>query len=109
MVSLDGATLADALARGSLGVDQVLRHGAAIADALDHARRHGIVHRDLKPGNIFITSQGAKVLDFGLAKSSDKSSDAPAEALNGATVQKPLTTEGTLLGTMQYMSPEQLE
>jgi TolB-like protein/tRNA A-37 threonylcarbamoyl transferase component Bud32 len=113
MEILEGETLADALARGPLPLDQLLRHGASIADALDHAHRHGIVHRDLKPGNIFLTSQGAKVLDFGLAKSLDKSSatspDALTQALDGATVQKPLTTEGMLVGTMQYMSPEQLE
>ena len=104
MEILEGETLADALGRGPLPLDQLLRHGAAIADALDHAHRHGIVHRDLKPGNIFLTSQGAKVLDFGLAKASDRPSitspDAFTQALDGATIQKPLTEEGTLLGTM---------
>src|SRR5258708_1584072 len=105
MEILEGETLADALARGPLPLDQVLRHGAVIADALDHAHRLGIVHRDLKPGNIFLTSTGAKVLDFGLAKSLA----AEPENLEGTTVQTPLTAEGTLLGTMQYMSPEQLE
>lgn len=105
MEILEGETLADALSRGPLPLDQVLRHGAAIADALDHAHRHGIVHRDLKPGNIFLTGQGAKVLDFGLAKSLV----AEPESFEGATVQKVLTAEGTILGTMQYMSPEQLE
>ncbi len=105
MEYLDGETLADALARGPLPLEQVLRNGAAIADALDHAHRHGIIHRDLKPGNIMLTKSGPKVLDFGLAKYTN----ADAGGLEGATQQKPLTEEGTLLGTMQYMAPEQLE
>ena len=81
----------------------MLRYGVQIADALDKAHRAGIVHRDLKPGNIMITKSGAKLLDFGLAKSG-----APID-LDGATQHKPLTQEGTILGTFQYMAPEQLE
>jgi serine/threonine protein kinase/tetratricopeptide (TPR) repeat protein len=106
MEYLDGETLADALVRGPLPLRQVLRYGREIADALDKAHRLGIVHRDLKPGNIMLTKSGAKVLDFGLAKY-----DAPAVtgATEAATQQRPLTEEGSLLGTMQYMAPEQLE
>jgi serine/threonine protein kinase len=105
MEYLEGETLAEAIARGPFPLEQTLRHGAAIADALDHAHRHGIIHRDLKPGNIILTKSGAKVLDFGLAKYTTQDTG----GLEGATQQKPLTEEGTLLGTMQYMAPEQLE
>jgi TolB-like protein len=105
MEYLEGETLADALVRGPLPLRQVLRYGREIADALDKAHRLGIVHRDLKPGNIMLTKSGAKVLDFGLAKY-----EAPeVSGATEATQQKPLTEEGSLLGTMQYMAPEQLE
>jgi Tol biopolymer transport system component len=104
MEFLDGESLATRLAKGPLPTEQVLRYGIEIAEALYAAHKHGIVHRDLKPGNVIITKSGAKLLDFGLAKSS-----VGAEALAGSTVQKPLTAEGTLLGTFQYMAPEQLE
>ncbi|HEY2093996.1 MAG TPA: serine/threonine-protein kinase [Thermoanaerobaculia bacterium] len=106
MEYLEGETLADALMRGPLPLRQVLRYGREIADALDTAHRLGIVHRDLKPGNIMLTKSGAKVLDFGLAKY-----DAPSVsgATDEATQRLPLTEEGSLLGTMQYMAPEQLE
>ncbi len=103
MELLEGESLADRLARGPLPVEQVLRLGVQIADALDKAHRQGIVHRDLKPGNVMITKSGAKLLDFGLAKAG------VAVDLEGATQQQPLTREGTILGTFQYMSPEQLE
>ena len=104
MELIDGETLADRLARGPLPLEHVLRYGREIADALDRAHRGGIIHRDLKPGNIMLTKNGAKLLDFGLAKASvaDVALDAP-------TVQKAVTQEGTILGTFQYMSPEQLE
>src|SRR5213080_3212383 len=91
MELLDGESLADRLAKGALPLDQVLRYGVQIADALDKAHRAGIVHRDLKPRNIMITRSGAKLLDFGLAKTS-----APVD-LQGATHHKPLTQEGTIL------------
>ena len=104
MELLEGDTLADRLARGPLPMRDVLRYGREIAAALDRAHRAGIVHRDLKPGNVMITKSGAKLLDFGLAKggSIEISPD-------GATQQKALTQEGTILGTFQYMAPEQLE
>jgi len=104
MELLEGESLADRIARGPMPLPDVLRYGAQIAEALHRAHRAGVVHRDLKPANVMITKSGAKLLDFGLAKS------ATIEvALDGATMQKPLTTEGTILGTFQYMAPEQLE
>jgi eukaryotic-like serine/threonine-protein kinase len=112
MELLEGETLADRLGRGFLPTEQVLRFGIEIADALDKAHRQGIVHRDLKPGNIMITKSGVKLLDFGLAKAV-----APLTRESGLTsiptvvgIRSPnLTQEGTLLGTFQYMAPEQLE
>ncbi|HEY8847820.1 MAG TPA: protein kinase, partial [Thermoanaerobaculia bacterium] len=103
MELLEGESLADRLTKGPLPLEQVLRYGTQIADALDKAHRAGIIHRDLKPGNIMLTKSGAKLLDFGLAKSG-----APID-LDGATQHRPLTQEGTILGTFQYMAPEQLE
>ena len=105
MELLEGETLADRLGRGPLPISDVLRYGAQIADALDRAHHAGIVHRDLKPGNIMLTKSGAKLLDFGLAKSSAISLNADATTVE----QQPLTEEGTILGTFQYMAPEQLE
>lgn len=104
MELLEGESLADRIARGPLPLADVLRYGAQIAEALDRAHRAGIVHRDLKPANVMLTKSGAKLLDFGLAKSGSAVID-----INAATQQKPLTAEGTILGTFQYMSPEQLE
>jgi eukaryotic-like serine/threonine-protein kinase len=110
MEYLEGESLADRLSRGPLPLPQVLKFGIEIADALDRAHRQGIVHRDLKPGNVMITRGGAKLLDFGLAKY------VAAERVEAATLftvqpteQKPLTEEGTILGTFQYMAPEQVE
>ena len=104
MELLEGETLADRLIRGPLPLSDVLRYGAEIARALDRAHRAGVIHRDLKPANVMITRSGAKLLDFGLAKSG-----AGVVDIDGATVQKQLTQEGTILGTFQYMAPEQLE
>jgi serine/threonine protein kinase len=107
MELLEGETLADRIRRGPLPVADVLRYGAQIADALDRAHRAGIIHRDLKPANIMITRSGAKLLDFGLAKAGVQRIDP-----DDATVrhQDPsITQEGTVLGTFQYMAPEQLE
>ncbi len=110
MEHLEGETLADRLARGPLPTAQVLRHGIEIADALDKAHRQGIVHRDLKPGNVMLTKSGAKLLDFGLAKLQTPTSAPAASVLSAmATGHRPLTEAGTILGTFQYMAPEQLE
>jgi Tol biopolymer transport system component len=113
MEFLEGETLTDRLARGRLPTDQLLRFAIEIADALDKAHRQGIVHRDLKPGNIMITKSGVKLLDFGLAKLRALESPAPPGALSGLatelTPSAPLTERGSILGTFQYMAPEQLE
>ena len=110
MEYLEGETLADRLGRGPLPTDQVLRYGIEIADALDKAHRQGIVHRDLKPGNVILTKSGAKLLDFGLAKLQAPPSAPAASVLSAmATGHRPLTEAGTVLGTFQYMAPEQLE
>jgi eukaryotic-like serine/threonine-protein kinase len=99
---LEGETLAARLEKGALPLDQSLRYAMQIADALDRAHRQGVVHRDLKPGNIMLTKDGAKLLDFGLAKLQNQPAD-------DETVTKALTAQGTILGTFQYMAPEQLE
>jgi Tol biopolymer transport system component len=108
MELLEGESLADRLQKGPLPLDQVIKFGAQVADALDAAHRQGIVHRDLKPGNVTLTRTGAKLLDFGLARTG-----AAGDGLSGSTEMptemKPLTTAGTVLGTFQYMAPEQLE
>ncbi|MEO6324862.1 MAG: serine/threonine-protein kinase, partial [Thermoanaerobaculia bacterium] len=107
MEFLDGETLSDRLIKGALPLEQALRFGIQIADALDRAHRAGVVHRDLKPGNVILTKSGAKLLDFGLAKALGSASAPGLSRL--ATEAKPLTEKGTLLGTVQYMAPEQLE
>ena len=103
MELLEGESLAEGLVRGPMALADVLRYGAQIAAALDRAHRAGVIHRDLKPGNVVITKSGAKLLDFGLAKTSSPVS------LDGATEHKPLTQEGTILGTFQYMAPRHQE
>ena len=108
MELLDGETLAERLMRGSLPVEDVLRIGMQMAEALDQAHRAGVVHRDLKPGNVMLTKNGAKLLDFGLAKPSS-SGDLLASTANDPTVAMRLTEAGTIVGTFQYMAPEQLE
>jgi serine/threonine protein kinase len=106
MELLDGESLADRLLRGSVPLGEALRIAIQIADALDRAHRQSIVHRDLKPGNIMLTRGGAKLLDFGLARAGNVVlTGAPADA----TQQKPITQEGTIVGTFNYMAPEQLE
>jgi len=106
MELLEGDTLADRIEKGPLPLPDLLRYGAQIADALARAHRQSITHRDLKPANVMITKSGAKLLDFGLAKTLTAARPVPSYV--DATQQKPLTQEGTVLGTFQYMAPEQL-
>jgi len=108
MELLEGETLAHRLQKGPLPVADVLRFGAEIAGALDVAHRSGIVHRDLKPGNVMLTKGGAKLMDFGLARATGWTPLAGVTA-ESPTVSRPLTAEGTIVGTFQYMAPEQLE
>jgi Tol biopolymer transport system component len=112
MEFLEGETLADRLRKGPLPVDQVLKYGIEICEGLETAHRSGVVHRDLKPGNIMLTKTGAKLMDFGLAKTSLAS----AAATSGLTAtlttpagSHPLTAQGMVVGTFQYMAPEQVE
>ena len=107
MEYLEGDTLAQRLEKGALPLEQALKVAIEIADALDKAHRQGITHRDLKPGNIMLTKAGAKLLDFGLAKLKAPEQAAGLSAL--PTQASGLTQEGTILGTLQYMAPEQLE
>jgi len=109
MELLDGESLADRLGKGALPSEQVLRYGAQIAEALHHAHKHGIVHRDLKPGNVVLTKNGAKLLDFGLARTAAEAPPVIQGLTSHPTQAKPLTQEGMILGTFQYMAPEQLE
>jgi dipeptidyl aminopeptidase/acylaminoacyl peptidase len=108
MEYLEGETLALRLAKGPLPLEQTLRFGIQIADALDRAHRQGIVHRDLKPGNVMLAKGGVKLLDFGLAKEIQSAAGGGDTALP-TRVSENLTEKGTVLGTFQYMSPEQLE
>jgi serine/threonine protein kinase len=108
MEYLEGETLARKIDGGPLPLNQVLRFGAQIAGALHHAHRAGITHRDLKPANVMITKNGAKLLDFGLAKFIESSMPGP-DTQSPTTALDPLTAEGTIVGTYQYMSPEQLQ
>jgi eukaryotic-like serine/threonine-protein kinase len=107
MECLEGETLAKRLERGALPTDQALKYGAQIAEALEKAHRSGIVHRDLKPGNIMLTATCTKLLDFGLAK--ELVPMGSLATLTTARAVSPVTQEGTIVGTFQYMSPEQVE
>ncbi len=118
MEFLEGETLAERIRKGPLPLNETLKIGIAIAEALSAAHRQGIVHRDLKPGNVMLTKTSAKLMDFGLAKSATTGtatgvSTAPllsaARTISQASPVSPLTTAGTLIGTIQYMSPEQIE
>jgi len=118
MEFLEGETLALRLTKGAMPLSEVFRVGIAVAEALAVAHRQGIVHRDLKPGNIMLTRSGAKLMDFGLAKSlgmatSTSTSNPPsftaAATLSGPSPLSPLTSAGNIVGTVQYMSPEQIE
>ena len=109
MEYIEGETLAERLQNGALPFDEVLGQAIGISDALDKAHRRGVVHRDLKPGNIISTSSGPKLLDFGLATRLRQGFGEASVDSALATEAKPLTKEGTILGTFQYMAPEQLE
>jgi eukaryotic-like serine/threonine-protein kinase len=120
MEFLEGQTLADRLRAEVLPLPEVYKIGIAVAEALAFAHRQGIVHRDLKPGNIMLTRTGAKLMDFGLAKpvgaanAASGSASAPPSftavaTLSGPSPLTPLTTAGTIIGTVQYMAPEQIE
>lgn len=120
MEFLEGETLAERLRKGALPLLEVLKIGVAVAEALAVAHRSGIVHRDLKPANVMLTQGGAKLMDFGLAKPLGLQAAAPgsgtappsftaAATLSGPSPLTPLTTAGSIVGTIQYMSPEQIE
>ena len=122
MEYLEGESLADRLRRVALPLKQALEFGIQIAEALSTAHRAGILHRDLKPGNIMLTPSGAKLLDFGLAKTFPALSGAAAAAISGMTPSTPtmtiadlsspskgLTQRGTVVGTFQYIAPEVLQ
>jgi Tol biopolymer transport system component len=112
MELLDGENLASRLKKGPLPVKQALEYGIQTSEALDKAHRQGITHRDVKPGNIMLTKSGAKLMDFGLAKPPAPPLGLASTALDSPTsptISRPLTAEGTIVGTYQYMAPEQIE
>ena len=112
MEFLEGETLADRLRKGPLAAEQLLKYGNEICEGLEKAHKTGVIHRDLKPGNIMLTKTGAKLMDFGLAKTTTVET-ASASSLtmtsSGPARGQPLTAQGTVLGTFQYMAPEQVE
>src|SRR6266849_1585325 len=119
MECLEGETLAERLRKGAMPLNEILRIGIAVGESLAVAHRQGIVHRDLKSGNIMLTQGGAKLMDFGLAKplglrntatgSGAVPSFTAVATLSGPSPLSPLTTAGSIIGTIQYMSPEQIE
>src|SRR5215469_11713675 len=112
MEFLEGQTLADRLMKGPLPLDQLLKCGIEICEGLEKAHKTGVIHRDLKPGNVMLTKSGAKLMDFGLAKATvaeAASASSLVVTLSRPSVEQPLTEKGTLVGTFQYMSPEQIE
>jgi len=112
MELVEGETLHTRITRGPLPPADVLRIGAQISDALDRAHRAGVIHRDLKPGNIMLAKSGVKLMDFGLARATgmaNSSASGMTAMTQSPTVAQPLTAEGTIIGTFQYMAPEQLE
>src|ERR1700752_1038352 len=109
MEYIEGETLAQRLAKRPLPIGQALQYAIEISDALDKAHRKGVTHRDLKPGNIMLTKAGTKLLDFGLAKLKQEVAPANVQLSELPTANDPLTAQGTIVGTLQYMAPEQLE
>jgi len=109
MEYLEGETLAMSLLKGPLPLEQVLRYAIEISDALDKAHRKSVTHRDVKPGNIMLTKNGSKLLDFGLAKLKQEAAPVATPLSQLPTLAQNPTVQGTILGTMQYMAPEQLE
>ncbi|HXV14937.1 MAG TPA: protein kinase [Candidatus Krumholzibacteria bacterium] len=107
MEYLEGESLASRIEKGPLPTAELLQVGIQVADALSAAHRAGLIHRDLKPGNVMLTKSGAKLLDFGLARSTGL--EGPTDATQSPTMSRPLTKAGTIVGTFQYMAPEQLE
>lgn len=108
MEHLEGETLSDRLLKGPLAADELLRVATEIADALDKAHRQGLIHRDLKPGNVMLTKSGAKLLDFGLARTTGLAPTL-SDLSRSPTMSRQLTAEGTIVGTFQYLAPETLE
>src|SRR5271157_2082814 len=112
MEFLEGETLADRLAKGPLPTEQVMKYGIEICEGLERAHKSGVVHRDLKPANVMLTKTGAKLMDFGLAKATPSGASLISSltmTVSGPSAEQPLTAQGTLVGTFQYMSPEQVE
>src|SRR6185369_1641877 len=108
MELLEGQSLAQRLESGPLPMEEVLRLGIQIADALEKAHASGVIHRDLKPGNVMLTERGVKLLDFGLAKLHTPATEQSGSVLGALPTRlgsASLTVEGTILGTFQYMSP----